>query len=207
MRMQCAQLKAKLGKRFEWFFIDSPLVPRTMDGSEDILQKEPSAFEKSLSKGKPFAHWYSHGNDSYHEVDEGIAALRNFMEEHAPIDVLVSFSQGSNLTSMLLGLLRKENALPPWRVSVFFCGGQIDDLVFQWPSGCTSTHPTIRVYNVGLDSSMGTGGEFSLAFMYQDLLELSHTDGHQFPQTQPRASEIYQEVAKVILDRLQLGSK
>merc|ERR1712039_1148076 len=147
--------------------------------------------------GKPFLWWYNHGNAVYSQVDEGIANLRKLIQEAGPVDVIVSFSQGSNLVSLVLNQLRREGLPAPWRVSVFFCGGQIDDSIYKFPQGWASMQPTVRVFNAASDSFFH-GGEGSLQDMYSNLQEFGHQDGHNFPSTQPRAGEIFSEVAREV---------
>jgi len=196
MTMQAAKFKAALGADFDWTFVDSPMAWDFIPGSQDPLYMEPSDFQKKLAKDKPFLWWYNHGNAVYYRVDEGVANLRKLIQEAEPVDVIVSFSQGSNLISLLLNQLRREGVAAPWRVSVYFCGGQIDD-TYKFPNGWSSKHPTLRVYN-GAGDSWFHGGELSLQDMYPDIQEFSHQDGHNFPSSQPRAGEIYKEVAREV---------
>lgn len=197
LQMQAGKLKATLGKEFEWCYVDSPMLWQDIPGSQDPLYMQPSDFEVQLAKGKPFLWWYAHGNSIYGRVEEGVANLRRLVEENQPVDVIVSFSQGSNCISLLLDILRREGAEVPWLLSVFFCGGQIDDVIYHFKEGWRSSQPTVRVFSSGDDAYFG-GGEPSLAFMYSDLSEHGHLDGHGFPKTPPRATEIYAEVAREI---------
>lgn len=205
MKFQTAKFKAALGADAEWIFVDSPMVWTPIPGSEDPLFMEPSPIEKSLSKGQPFSWWYSHGNTIYNAVDEGVQNLLEAIERASPVDVVVSFSQGSNCVSLALDALRRSGKHAPWKLSVMVLGGQIDDPIFQWPESWVSDQPTLRVLNKGHDSFFShQGGEGSLKHMYSNLLEIEHGDGHMFPRSEPRASEIYvqlaQEIRKQILD-------
>jgi len=195
MRMQCAQLKAKLGREFEWIFVDSSKVWEPIPGSEDQLFKEPSDQEKMLAKGKPFLWWYDHGNNCYNCIDEGAKDLRRLIEESAPVDVVLCFSQGSNLVSLLLDALRRQRVQPSWSLSVFFCGGQIDFADYDFVR--VSSVPTVKITSASADTYF-PDGEPSLERWYSRLLELTHHDGHRFPHTQPRANEIYKQVADEI---------
>lgn len=125
--------------------------------------------------------------------------------EGAPVDVVLSFSQGSNCVSLLLDAYRREGKEVPWLLSVFFCGGQIDDEIYRFKEDWKSSQPTMRVFNGGDDAFFG-GGETSLDFMYSDIVELGHKDGHAFPSTAPRAAEIYTQVAQEIRRRVGLSA-
>merc|ERR1712070_1172846 len=120
-------MKIALGKDVEWIFCDSMMEWQPIPGSTDPLFAEPDPMLKALAKGKPLLWWYSHGNTVYRFVDEGVANLRKIIEDNAPIDVVISFSQGSNCMSLLLNQLRKELVPATWRLSVYLSGGQIDD--------------------------------------------------------------------------------
>lgn len=214
MRFQVRRLKAALEKRettetsVEWIFVDSPRIWTPVPGAKDPIFGEPGDFEKSLSKGQPFRSWYSHGSGCYNEVDQGVGNLLELIQAQ-PVDVLVCFSQASNCVSLLLDALRKKeenertSTSVPWSLTVMFSGGQIDDPLFQWPewpTKWTSSHPTVRVFNAGQDDFF-SGSEASLKQMYPEILELSHSDGHMFPHTEPRASDIYNAISREIFAR------
>merc|ERR1712151_66791 len=114
--------------------------------------------------------------------------------EHAPIDVVVAFSQGSNCVSLVVDDFRKQGEPLPWRLSVLFSGGQIDDELYRFPESWSSALPTVRSYGNVTDDWFH-GGEPSLSHMYSDLVEFGHADGHGVPRTQPRAKEIFAEMA------------
>ena len=181
-----------------WFFLDAPMLFEAVPGATDPIFGEPGDFEKALSKNQPFRCWYSHGNSCYHSVDENVETLLDMIKEVAP-DVIICFSQASNCISMALDALRRKGVAVPWKVTVMFSGGHIDDPIFDW-QGWTSHHPTLRVFNAGKDTFFD-GGEGSLQHMYPEIVEFPHTDGHMFPHSEPRASEIYNQVADEIYAR------
>ena len=203
MKFQVRLLKKVLGEA-DWFFADSPMIFHPVPGATDPIFGEPGEIEQSLSKGQPFRWWYSHGNGCYNDVEEGVNNWLSVLEEHSPIDVLVSFSQGSNCLSLALDALRRSHKAPCWRVSLMCSGGQIDDPIFQWPEGWTCSHPTLRMFNAG-DDAFFHGSEGSLKHMYSDLVEIEHGDGHMFPHTEPHASEIYERIAQEIRLRCKRG--
>ena len=203
MRFQVRFLKAKLPEA-EWAFVDAPLIWQAIAGAEDPIFREPSQLEKTISKGEPFRCWYSHGNSCYNAVDEGVASLLGQVQSQAPVDVLLCFSQGSNCVSLALDNLRRNGTQAPWALTVMFSGGQIDDEIFAWPAGWMSDQPTLRVYSAKQDSFF-QGGEMSLKDMYSDLLEIVHEDGHMFPQSEPRAAEIYDQLSREIRARFGLA--
>ena len=186
----------------EWVCLEAPLIWQAVVGAaDDPIFREPSQLEKTISKGEPFRCWYSHGSGCYNFVDEGVDCFVSQVQEQDPVDVLLCFSQGSNCVSLALDSLRRKGVRKaPWALTVMFSGGQIDDPVFSWPVGWRSDQPTLRVYTSKNDGFF-EAGERSLRDMYSDLLELSHEDGHAFPHSEPRASEIYACVTREILTR------
>lgn len=206
MKMQVGPFKGALGaKDVEWFFVDSPLIWQPIPGSKDPLFSERSDGEKMLAGEEPFRWWYSHGNAVYSLLDEGVANFRRLLTEHDPIDVVVAFSQGSNLISLVVDSYRKEGQPVPWRVSVYFSGGQIDDRLFRFPKGWTSSQPLVRSYGSVSDDYFH-GGEPELSDMFSDRAEFGHADGHGFPRTQPRAKEIYTAMAAEVRKRCGLAA-
>merc|ERR1712008_382282 len=141
-----------------------------------------------------------HGNAVYDLVKEGIASFHRLLAEHAPVDVVVAFSQGSNCVSLVVDDFRKQGQSVPWRLSVFFSGGQIDDELFRFPPNWISSQPTVRSYGNVTDDYFH-GGEPSLSDMYSDIVEFSHSDGHGFPRTQPRARDIFASMAAEVRRR------
>lgn len=195
MKMQAAGFKNALGKEFEWFFVDSSQIWEPVIGSQDPLYGERSDTEKMLAGKEPFRWWYSHGNEVYFGMDTGIADFCRLLEENAPIDVVVSFSQGSNMQSIMVDHFRHLGQLPPWQVSVMFSGGQIDDPIIKLPENFRSAHHIVRSYGA-VEDDFFHAGEPSLDFMYTNLTEFGHPDGHGFPRTQPRAKEVFEGMAK-----------
>mmetsp|Transcript_137148 Transcript_137148/g.242441 ORF Transcript_137148/g.242441 Transcript_137148/m.242441 type:complete len:586 (-) Transcript_137148:50-1807(-) len=197
MKMQAAGFKAALGKEFDWVFVDSSQTWEPVIGSHDPLYAEPDDMLKMVAGKDPFRWWYSHGNTVYYFVEEGIADFCRLLEEHAPIDVVVSFSQGSNLQSLVLEHFRHSGKTPPWQVSVMFSGGQIDDPIYMFQANCKSAHPVVRSFG-NVSDDFFAHGEPSLDFMYTNAIEFGHADGHGFPRTQPRAKEIFEGMAKQV---------
>jgi len=188
------QLKMLLGKDAEWFYADGPMAWSPNLSKEDTLVQEVSDFEKRIAGGKPLQMWYRHGwIGQYARVNEAFECVHALLKEHEPVDVLLAFSQGSNLVSMLQDSLRRAGCEVPWRLNVFFCGGQIDDEKYALQEPLTT--PTVRVFN-SLKDSFFPEGEPSLKAMYTDLLEIPQEDGHAFPSTAPKAGEIYARVAE-----------
>ncbi|CAL1151578.1 unnamed protein product [Cladocopium goreaui] len=201
MKFQVRLLKKTLESRCdsEWFFLDSPVEWSPVPGATDPIFGDVTDFEKALAKGQALRTWYSHGNACYHGVDEGVENLLQLLKQR-PIDVVISFSQASNLLSLALDALRRKGLPAPWGLSVMFSGGHIDDPIFQWPVEWTSRQPTLRVFNAAEDAFFHQG-EGSLREMYPEILEFPHRDGHMFPHSEPRASEIYAQIAEEICQR------
>merc|ERR1712216_162233 len=130
------------------------------------------------------------------DFETSVDYLDEKIGEMGPIDAIVAFSQAATLVSLLIDTLRHRGEAVPWRLNIFFNGGHLltDTLRFQE----TSPHPTIVVPG-GLknDPYHYMQVEWGRA-MYTDLMILEHEDGHVFPSKQPRAREIYMEIASKI---------
>lgn len=214
LKVQTAALKGALGKDAEWIYVDSPMQAEFIPGATDVLLAEPDASVKMMAGGKPFLRWFSHGNQVSARVEEGVANLRKALAENDPVDVIVSYSQGSCIVALLLDELRRESAKAPWKLNVFFSGGDIVDPIYQFPPGWKSDVPTVRSFSKlipepsningeGMYPQLRTfthppGGDCTVQVMYSDLVELGHTDGHNVPRTAPRAQEIFKEIASRI---------
>lgn len=192
MKVQCAGLKKELGKDVDWVFLDGN-IPYDKD-NEGGTHYDPTDYEKMISKDKPWLQWYNHRlqDSAYERVEEGMNHIRNCLAEQGPFDVIVSFSMGSNMVSMLLDALRREGVEPPWKLSVFFNGGPPRDSKYEVTK--PFQHPLVKIHG-GTTDPFWAGGEPSMNFMFTDLVELAHEDGHSFPRTQPRAGEIFVRVA------------
>eukprot|EP00408_Alexandrium_pacificum_P041564 CAMPEP_0171248444 /NCGR_PEP_ID=MMETSP0790-20130122/49024_1 /TAXON_ID=2925 /ORGANISM="Alexandrium catenella, Strain OF101" /LENGTH=104 /DNA_ID=CAMNT_0011715905 /DNA_START=11 /DNA_END=322 /DNA_ORIENTATION=- len=99
----------------------------------------------------------------------------------------------------LVGMLRQESEVMPWKLSVFFEGMHIRDEAYFDLFATKSPHPTIHVFGTASDyydyAREGWCGSKRVEEYYEDPLVLTHGEGHQFPMQQPRAKEIYDCVA------------
>jgi len=198
MKVQCSSLRKALGKDAEWLFLDGPILYHPE--KESGLHYEPTEYEKLVSKDLPFYQWHNHRkpDSKYEFVDEGLAHIRKCLGEQGPFDVIVSFSMGSTMVSMLLLAMRNEGLEPPWRLSVFFNGGIPRDDRYKIHE--RFAHPLVKIHG-GRTDPFWEGGEPSLSSIYTDVLELGHEDGHMFPRTQPRADEIFAQVVAEMRSR------
>ncbi|CAE7510567.1 unnamed protein product [Symbiodinium natans] len=216
MKFQTAQLRKLTGEDFEWIFLDGPCAWKPLPGSELLHLAERTSMEKAIAKDKPFVQWYSHPEPSpeeaaagkgrtmsfddakYENVEEGVKFLDKYLEANAPIDIVVGFSQSGTLLAIYMDTLRKANRSMPWLFTVLFCGAMIDDARYALDEPLAL--PALYVHGGDADP-WGRHGERCLPKMYADLEMLEHTDGHGFPSSAPRASEIYQRV----LQRMSMG--
>lgn len=189
IKFQTGALRSLLGKEVDWIFPDAPTPWAPLAGSTYPNEQERSDFEIRLAQGKPFVQWYRtdvHGANGDDDTWAGVAECSEFLHDcltrEAPIDVVASFSQGSSMVSCLIEQLRKKQLEPPWRLNVFFCGGNIDDAAYQFAEPCLV--PTIYISGGASDPFDGFIGT-KVANMYPNNLQLRHTDGHDFPKTSP----------------------
>lgn len=202
IKFQTSPLRTLLRKEAEWLFPDAPLPWAPTDGSTFPSEQPRSESEVRIAQGKPFVQWYRtvvHGADGADDVWEGVAEsndfLERFCEREAPVDVVVAFSQGSSAVSLFVEHLRRKQLKPPWRLMIFFCGGNVDDPASAPQEPCLV--PTIYVSGGRLDP-FDVFIHASVGRAYPQLRLLEHGDGHSFPSTAPRAGEVYAEVAEAI---------
>mmetsp|Transcript_74534 Transcript_74534/g.129244 ORF Transcript_74534/g.129244 Transcript_74534/m.129244 type:complete len:666 (+) Transcript_74534:42-2039(+) len=193
MSFQTTALRQAAGTDIEWLFVDGPNLWEPTPGSTYPDEMERSQFEKVLAKGSEFWMWYrtvSRGtamnSDTFEDVDLCCQFLSEYIESQKPIDAVVTFSQASSMISMFVEDLRRRGQEPPWRLTVQFNGGSITDARYAFPS--KSAHPIIYVAGVKDDFYFLKD---HVAAMYESVLLLEHDDGHSFPQTQPKAKEVY----------------
>jgi len=214
MKFQTAGLRKFLGAaETEWLFIDAPTPWQPLPGSPWPNDQERSEYERRLAQNKPFVQWYRtavhgegpSGGDIWEGVEDCVKHVWEYITKEAPIDVVVAFSQGSSMVSLLVEVMRRFGQAPPWRLSVFFNGGNIDDGRFQFEAGQSSQVPT--VYVGGRADPFGGYILGLVRGMYTNLSVLEHDDGHSFPTTQPRANEVYEEVSALVRSACGLAAK
>merc|ERR1719492_291071 len=100
----------------------------------------PDDMIKALAKGKPLVSWYTvecaDTSDrafmdklfdptvafTYDQVEIAAERVLAYIRDSGPFDVVVGFSQGCIVSTLICGLLRERGEEVPWRLSVLFNG-------------------------------------------------------------------------------------
>lgn len=220
IKVQTGHLVAALGKdAAEWTFAEGSVV-HPWELTSGVL----SDFERKIAeKHGRITSWYE---DVYHcdkdrptilkqfdpavrveslEVPRRVRELRELMEAQGPFDAVVAFSQGCIMMHYLIGHLRQETEVMPWKVTVFFEGMHIRDEAYFDLFSSKSPHPTVHVFGRSSDyyhyAREGWCSNRRAEDYYENPLVLEHDEGHCLPTQQPRAKEIYRAVAEELLRR------
>eukprot|EP00747_Dinoflagellata_sp_TGD_P084370 gnl/TRDRNA2_/TRDRNA2_162485_c0_seq3.p1 gnl/TRDRNA2_/TRDRNA2_162485_c0~~gnl/TRDRNA2_/TRDRNA2_162485_c0_seq3.p1 ORF type:complete len:115 (+),score=26.54 gnl/TRDRNA2_/TRDRNA2_162485_c0_seq3:42-386(+) len=106
------------------------------------------------------------------------------------------------MVNFLVGHLKKETDVMPWRISVFFNGMHIRDSRYHVLFDKKAKQPTVLVFGQKDEyykyAKEGWCGDKPIANYYENPLVLEHGEGHQFPSQQPHANEIYQQICAEI---------
>lgn len=206
MMYQVGPLKRLLGDKAEWDFLNGAT---TWEGepANDMM--------KALAKGMPFHGWYRVENDdqsdrpyndklfdlsvkfTYGHVEKAVDSVLEHIAQHGPFDVLLGFSQGCIVTTLITGMLREKGEEPSWRLNVLFNGMRVRDNRYAQLFETPLSQPSVMVFG-RLDEFYGYGRQ-SQAAIYEDPVIFEHEEGHKFPSQNPAGKEIYNQVAEKIL--------
>lgn len=216
MRFQVSPLKQLLGEKVEWHFLEGGR------SWEFAAGQEPPAIMKSLAGDMPFRGWYGvvHDDDSdrsyseklfdlsveftYQEVEAAVDRIVEHMRAMGPFDVVLGFSQGCVMSHLVAATLRDRGEPLPWRLSLLFNGMRVRDERYRRLFEPPLALPCVMVF--GRTDEFFEYGRASQLELYEDPVILEHEEGHRFPSRQPRAKEIYQEVARQVLRHCGLPS-
>merc|ERR1712178_297120 len=110
--------------------------------------------------------------------------------------VLLGFSQGCIIIHLVSALLRSRGKKIPWKLSVLFNGLKVRDNRLAGLFEEKLDQPAVLVF--GRQDEFYSYGQKQMD-MYVDPIALEHGEGHKFPSEAPRAQEIYDELAKLML--------
>merc|ERR1711871_5760 len=155
MKFQTMQLQKLLKEHADWHFLN---------GRADWRMDVPDEFMKSLARDMPFYGWYRAQNDdpsdrtflekafdpsvkfTYAEVDEGVDYVMKHIKEEGPYDVLLGFSQGCIIITLITALLMSRGEEPPWKLNLLFNGLPVRDNSYDHLFRDKLRHPALLVF-------------------------------------------------------------
>jgi len=191
LKFMLAPLMKSLGSKVEWLWLEPSQPWQPTPGGESAHSRERSDLEVKLSKGLPFTQWYEQSEDGsakqLWKLDESFQYIEDFITKEMPIDAVLAFSGGAVITSLYIDHLRLRSKPVPWRLSIFFSGGILNDERYLFRE--RSLHPVIMI------SGIGDGPHRALKLkgtdMYSKFTFLEHEEGHAIPRKPPHAEKIY----------------
>jgi predicted esterase len=133
LRMQTAAFRAYT--QLDCVFVDAPFKARG----------PPDAAITTFYPDTPYFEWYNKA-DLDVSLDESLAYLVRFIQEHGPFDGLLGFSQGAAMATQLLDLLSSRNQLSSMRYVILIGGVQ--------PPRQTKVLPLISLHIMGLEDGL-----------------------------------------------------
>ncbi|KAJ0401600.1 hypothetical protein P43SY_008675 [Pythium insidiosum] len=215
MENQMKGLVDALGDDAEFIYVNAPQLAR--GPSEDVI-------ERLHAKDAPFFEWWhvtplacQDGSDwiwTLERVDEAMAYMDTKMAEIGPVDVVIGFSQGSMLLTILS--MRYLQRRPPqmwWKLCICVCGMRVRGVnvrhLFETPDGQAKLVPIPSIHISGKADPFADECD-RLADMYDShptafpaspltKMVLQHAGGHKFPSVKKYAA-MYEELARVIVN-------
>lgn len=208
---QMSRFKKALGKVVTWLVPDGTVLwEKTLKppgGPANNWYDDRSEFELAVSKGKPFYSWLDlaeiedgSGMDALPEpYDKAMEWFDDYLKKEHPIDVVVAFSIGSCIINRKSDEYRRQGIDVPWALNILFAPSyfgpinRTDDsaLPFTGKPTWIVASPKSDEYNLQVEQYKER---------YANVTFLDHDDGHGFPSSEPRASEIYSQLASVVRD-------
>ena len=129
MEYQTLAVRKELGERATWEFLDGT---RPWESEVDPMLK-------MMFDGGPFHGWYGVEDDgdperpyndrlfdeavnfTYTEVRKGILRVEDYIRNRGPFDVLVGFSQGTIISTLVTAAALQRGESPSWRGNVLVC--------------------------------------------------------------------------------------
>lgn len=218
LRDQLRDLQGLLGPAAEFVIPDGPL-------EAEGLAEAP--VELAYGDQRPFYEWWRqrlpNGEDindpleaaalileaaeqdrsdliSFDGLEQSIALLNNVIQERGPFDVLLGFSQGATMATILSMWHWKYRQQIPWQLNLCFNGNQYGLSSLEWFQRAEDRLQIPSVHVLSPKDPLYPEGR-RLAHWYNDPVRLvmEHDRGHRLPSVQ-RHPQLYQ----AILDAVEL---
>lgn len=216
LKHQTQGLREALGERAEFLFLDAPFV--ASGPAQEIVQT-------FYAHEAPFFEWWNAVKLGecesaqlpmyrYEGVEETLEFMAARLRELAPVDVLLGFSQGAGLASMLTAHWMAQNRVRPWKACVLVSGfrpraNEVKHL-FEDELGNRLTLDVPSVHIIGTaDSILKQCEDLYETYQGEDIdgvkrFKFVHEEGHKFPSPY-RHKALYDGVVQA-LDEILAGS-
>lgn len=221
MRDQTRDLRRVMseGDASEFVFLDGPL---DADGDSDPM------VERVYAEHKPFHEWWrldvvdaeqaahvinqanstEDWNVFYDGAEDAIDYANKRIQALGPFDVVVAFSQGAVLLTILTMRYRKHHQSVPWKLNIIVGGARITAInvrsLFESDDGQRILVPMPSVHIIGkLDPLYSEGHKLVHAYEAQHRdgsskrLVVEHEGGHRFPSARYNP-EAYDAIVRMI---------
>jgi hypothetical protein len=219
MMNQTKGMRAAFGDDAEFIFLNAP--------SEARGETDPVILHHH-GQDAPFYEWWAvrpvEPEDNYptedaewpliHEYfDESIEYMNHKLKELGPIDVVLGFSQGAVLLTILSMLYLQHYNQRPWKLCMCVGGVHVRAInqqhLFRTPSGSDLLVPFPSIHIIGENDPMHDES-ISLSEMYDNYptaypqsplrkLVLYHTGNHKFPSATKHA-KLYEDLVRIVKD-------
>lgn len=216
---QTRELRALLGQEAEFVFLNGPMEA---EGDSD------ATIERVYADHKPFYEWWrqrtpggsdikdaaeaakaiqlsetgeeQHSATEYIGLEQSIAHVDEQIRKQGPFDVLLGFSQGCVMITLLTMWYLKQQKPRPWKLNLLFNGyrayGTNAQYLFSDSDGKKLKVPAPSVHVLGQKDPLCAEGE-QLSTMYKSNLVLHHDGTHRFP-SRKRNPEVYNAILRGI---------
>lgn len=189
------------GPFHEWWRIQS------IEG-EDLDMNDAESSVRAYESAEMTGGWYMR----YGGLEKSIAKVDEHLRAHGPYDLVVGFSQGSVLLTILtMWYLRRERRLP-WKMAICTCGVRVSGVniqaLFMDTDGRELIVPLPSVHILGKQDPLYEHS-FELIDMYASTpsiqrLVFEHDEGHKFPSGK-QSRGFYQKLAEIIMTQCRGG--
>lgn len=226
MEQQTRGLREAMGPNAEFVYVNAPFEAR---GPTDV------SVERIFAESKPFYEWWQAKYLEREEVEDAAAAQElpaekkiwtlefedldqclEYMDEQlrvlGPFDVVVGFSQGTVLLTILSMWYLLKQKVRLWKLCVCFCGVRVRAVNcrpwFETSEGDPIPVPFPSIHVAGRKDPLYQDS-LLLADMYDDhpagspfqKVVLEHDSGHKFP-TPAKHKQLYADLAHMIHQHL-----
>lgn len=224
---QTRELRALLGQDAEFVFLNAPMEA---EGDSD------ATIERVYAEHKPFFEWFiqrapggsgikdaaeaakaiqlfetgaeEHSAPEYIGLERSIAHIVEYINKQGPFDIMLGFSQGCVMATILSMWYLKQQKPRPWKLNLLFNGlrayGNNAQYLFQDSDGQLLMVPVPSVHVLGRTDPLCPAGE-QLSAMYatESNLVLHHDGTHRFP-SRKRNPEVYDAILRAIAQHCSL---
>ncbi|ETW01246.1 hypothetical protein H310_06830 [Aphanomyces invadans] len=193
MRHQVRGFRESFGPRAVFEYLNAPF---TANGpTEDAIQDK-------FGSSEPFFEWFrddphagQRGSDRYVGWEHSLAYLMRHLSSHIPYDIILGFSQGGMMATLLTAHYQAEQVPLPFKaiVCVGVVSWPLDGMPPSMESSTKLKVPAMIVLGEA-DTFFDTGKELVHVFDKATRRFFVHAEGHKFPSVKNHRA-LYDEIA------------